>query len=314
MKQRQFFPQYHPAVLVVYLLAAVFCTMFAMNPEYIAISFACAGIYAIILMGAQKYFRTLRMLAVLFFITVFFNLLTNRQSGEVLFRIGSFRLTLESLIFGACMGGMLAAAIVWFSCFNHLISGDKLIFLLGKSMPTTAMILSMILKLAPETARKYREISDAQRVLQPMEFSKTDNGGNNVSLRGTFGRKVEAIRRTAKICGALMSRAMEDGVETADAMRARGYGSGFRTRYKQRTFRPRDVFSLTVLAILFTANFVWIVYSGKTEVSGEFLDGSPAGLLMGICYIAMLLYPLTVEIVPLASRKSEIADSSSSPQ
>jgi energy-coupling factor transport system permease protein len=291
----QFFPQYHPAVLAVYLFGAVFCTMFAMNPEYVVLSFLCAGIYSVTLMGVQKYLRTLRLISAMFLITAIFNLLTTRVSGEVLLRIGNFRLTLESLMFVVCMGGMLAAAIVWLTCLNNLISGDKLIFLLGKSAPTTAMVISMILKLVPETTRKYREISDAQRVLHPAEPSANDRIHNGSLGRSAFKKKVTTIRRTSKICGALMSRAMEDGIETADAMRARGYGVGLRTRYKQRNLRSRDIFSLLALSVLFLGNFSWIIYGNKTEVSSKIIDTSLPGLLMGLAYVIMLLYPLLIE-------------------
>lgn len=57
---------------------------------------------------------------------------------------------------------MLGTVLIWFRCFNAILSNDKFLYLFGKKLPGTALLLSMILKLFPETKYKMHCIQMAE--------------------------------------------------------------------------------------------------------------------------------------------------------
>ncbi|MDR3072462.1 MAG: energy-coupling factor transporter transmembrane protein EcfT, partial [Clostridiales Family XIII bacterium] len=161
----QSFREYHPAALLLYCSAPIFCTMITTNPMVIVLSMVCGSIVGIFLAGRRVFVRALFPIVLLFLITVLFNFLTNHNGRTILFVIGHFRFTLEALLFGLSMGGMLMGVFIWSINFTHLISSEGILALLGPRLPVVGLVLSMILKMVPETIRKYRELSDSGKAL-----------------------------------------------------------------------------------------------------------------------------------------------------
>jgi energy-coupling factor transport system permease protein len=281
------FAQYHPAANFLYIAAAVFCGMYTLTPACVALSFICGSVYSIFLNGWRAYVKALKLLSIMFVIVALFNPIANHRGVTELFHLfgnQGWPVTMESIVYGICSGGMLASIFVWFQCYQALITTDKFMYLFGRAAPTLAMVMSMILKLVPVTIRKYHDIGESQSALY--------ESNDSLDRRGR-------IRSAVRLSGVLLGRTMEDSIETADSMRARGYGSGKRTRFTIYRFTPGDIISLAALAILFVTVFVCITLSNRGLSFFPIIRAPKDTALNTILfafYALLLLYPFIIEV------------------
>ena len=144
------------------------------------------------------------------------NPLLNTQGSRVLFTyMGGRPYTAEALFYGMALAAMFAAVVLWFSCYNVVMTSDKFIHMFGRMAPSVSLILTMVLRLVPGYRRRLRQISTARRCI----------GMAGGSTAGPPGRR-ERMRNGMAEVSALTSWAFESGIVTADSMRGRGYGSG----------------------------------------------------------------------------------------
>lgn len=69
--------------------------------------------------------------------------------------------TKEALTFGFYASVMFSAVILWFECFNVVMTSDKLLCLFGRLSPSVSLLLSMALRFVPKFGRKIRSIDAA---------------------------------------------------------------------------------------------------------------------------------------------------------
>ncbi|MDR0596573.1 MAG: energy-coupling factor transporter transmembrane protein EcfT [Clostridiales Family XIII bacterium] len=290
--QHHAFPHYHPAAVFSYIAAAIVCAMLTMQPVYVIISFAAGTAYALYLGGARGYALGLRPLLAMFALIAVINPLTNHRGATTLFALGDYPITLQALLYGLCAGGMLICVFVWFMCYQRLITNDKFMYLFGRAAPTSSMVISMILKFVPVMTVRMREIADAQAAL-----GLGAGGGGRKKSGSKLG-----VKNGVRVSGILISRSMEDSIETADSMRARGYGAGPRTSFSRYRIAPRDIAFIAAVALLFAANVWCIFFYGEVSGGGSFrffpfISGISANPLPYALYAAMLLLPLIDEAV-----------------
>ncbi|MDR2163424.1 MAG: energy-coupling factor transporter transmembrane protein EcfT [Clostridiales Family XIII bacterium] len=291
------FPNYHPATVFTYIAAVITCAMLTMHPVYVCISFAAGTIYAIYLGGARRYILGLRPLIVMFTFIAIINPLTNHRGGTILFTVGGSPVTFEALLYGLCAGGMLLCVLVWFMCYQMLINNDKFMYLFGRSAPASAMVISMILKFVPVMTVRMREITDARKALG-VDRSESTKESDGAFIQRHIRRS--HIRDGARASGVLISRSMEDSIETADSMRARGYGSGPRSTFSRYRLKTRDIATLATLIVLFAAN-IWCVFFYPDATHGQsfrffpFVYGITLSPLPYVLYATLLLWPFADE-------------------
>lgn len=225
----------HPLLNFVYFGVIVGITMFSNHPAFLAVSFAGAWIYSVILKGKKALrFNCLIVLPVIL-ITVLLNALNVHNGVTVLFYLNGNRVTLESIVFGCVQAVMLCSAIIWFSCFSVVVTADKFIYLFGRVAPVIALTLSMILRFVPLLKGRFKEVSVAQRCM--------GRGGNG---RGIIGR----IRQFGKEVSILIAWSLEASIESADSMEARGYGLHGRTSFHLFRFAGSERWMLAMLLLL----------------------------------------------------------------
>lgn len=278
IQRRHVFCFYHPAVIFLYLSGVIVLAMLTMHPIYIGMAFVCSSLYAIYLRGIRQYWRSLRWLLLLFGIVACANPLLNSLGLTVLFYLGDIPITLEALLYGVCSGGMLLTVLVWFTCYQVLMTNDKFLYLFGKIAPTLALMVSMIFKFIPETQYKARCITTAHHSLFGEAHSKK-------------GKLHQAIR-TASI---LMSWCMEDSIETADSMKSRGYGSTKRTHYVRYQINRYDRIALVILSILILGNVLLIVTQANQFTFYPTFSELAQPVWSYLLYGLLLLYPLILQ-------------------
>ncbi len=271
---------YHPAVIFTYICSAIVCSMLTMQPFFVLISFAVGSIYSIYLSGVRKYFSSLKFMLVVFAVIAVANPLFNHKGSTVLFYIGNNPFTWEALLFGICSGGMLLCVIVWFRCYQALMTNDKFLYLFGKAAPTSALVASMILKWIPQTSHKMNQIRNAQAAL----YKNHDDG--------TRKRKIAS---SVRMTGILMSWSMEDSIEAADSMRARGYGAKKRTTFSKYKMGMHDIVSLCIIAALAAVSIAVILGRANDFLFYPTPSGADLAAWLYVPYALLLLYPLILE-------------------
>jgi len=243
------FAGFHPAVNLFYFAVVIGFAMFFMHPISLAISLVCAFTYSVHLNGKKTVKMWLIFLLPLIIIATGINPLFNHQGGTIVGYLPNGNpLTLESIMFGLAAAVMLATVITWFSCFNTVMSSDKIIYLFGRIIPALSLILAMALRLVPRFRDQIKVISNAQKCI-----------GRDVS-DGNIFRKA---RHGIKILSIMITWALENAIETADSMKARGYGLPRRTAFSIFRFDRRDVWAA---AYIFVCCAI-VIAGAVTEVS-----------------------------------------------
>ena len=241
-KRENAFGRYHPAVNCMYFILVMVYSVLYLHPVCLAISLACAFAYSVRLNGVRALRFNLLCLLPMLLVCALMNPLFNHEGATILFYLPNDNpVTAESIWYGVAAATMLVAAVCWFSCYHAVMTSDKFIYLFGRVIPGLSLVLSMALRQIPRFKAQARVVAAAQRGL-----------GRDLST----GSLLQRARQGARIFSMVLTWALENGVETADSMRSRGYGLRGRTSFALFTWTRRDTLALG--AILFCGGYVLV--------------------------------------------------------
>ena len=275
------FSKYHPAVNFTFFAAAICLGAVFRHPAYIAAGVASSALYYALLNGRKsvKYFIVLILAAsVITGINPFFN----TRGNTVLFRPFGRPYTLEALIYGGAIASVFVITMLWFGCYNKVITGDKFTCLFGNIAPSVSLLLVAVLRLVPQLIKKAGQITSARRCI--------GKGAPGFTGRLAFG---------ASSLGALASYALEGGVVTGDSMIARGYGTAKRTSFTLWSFKASGAVLIALIALL---SGTVIAFAALGRCGAEFLPEFEAASVGGvnsvglISYAALLLIPVILDL------------------
>ncbi len=275
------FEQYNPAATAVCLLCSALAAMFCANPVMLALSL-CGAIALRAVRQDRESAGSVAFCAALLVVTPLFNLLFSHAGSTVLLVVNNRPLTLEALLYGLNTAVMLLAVLLWMRTFSAIMTTDRLMYLLGGASPKLALLLSMALRFIPLFGKQAGRINAAQRA---MGMYRDDS-------------IVDSARGGARVFSVLTTWALENGITTADSMRARGYGTGRRTAYTLYRFRLSDGI-LTAAALIPAAVCAVGVFSGA--VSFEFyprmsnIPGTPMAVATYISCGVLAFIPTFIE-------------------
>ncbi|MDR0468636.1 MAG: energy-coupling factor transporter transmembrane protein EcfT [Peptococcaceae bacterium] len=279
------FAGFHPTVNLIYFSVVIGFAMFFTHPVCLGLSLLCAMTYSIYVNGKKAIrFNLLYMLPMLLF-TALLNPAFNHQGATILTYLPDGNpLTLESILYGFAAAVMLITVISWFSCFNEVMTSDKLVYLFGRLIPALSLVLSMSLRFVPRFRDQIKVISSAQKCV-----------GRDVSN----GNLIQKAKHGIKILSIMVTWALENAIETADSMNGRGYGLPGRTAFSIFRFDRRDARALIyilVCASIAMVGSVTGVYRFRyfPTVKGEWTGA--AALLVFIVYFALCAFPILINI------------------
>lgn len=201
------FKNLHPICSFSYFAIAIILVLVCQTP--IAMLEALAGaVFFLHCTEGGKVWKRLRYLLPMLLLIAFANPLLNHRGVTRLVKIMNQWVTLEALCYGITAGLSLAALILWFGCYQEVITSDKFLYLFGKAAPGTALLISMALNLVPKLEQELQQIREGQEMLYP------DKPGH-----------MEKIRKAIRHVSTLLGWSLENTVEQVDSMKARGYGS-----------------------------------------------------------------------------------------
>lgn len=297
------FKGYHPLVNVLFFISIIAFGMLLRHPVYLVISFISSTAYYLKLSGKDGRKTVFRFLLPMLLFVVIINSFFNHYGVTTLFILPSGNnFTFEALVMGIVSGITVVSVIQWFFCSNEVVTEDKFMHIFGRILPKGALVVSMILRFVPLYRRRYKEISQARKCM---------------GLNGTDSF-ICKMKNTFKNIGILVSWSFENAIETADSMKARGYGLKGRTYYSRFQWHTGDTLAL-ILLVLFDAliifglvsNSAYCIYNpyviinqpseiGTTYIINELnLTINPFGFLSIISLIAFTLLcflPLTIDL------------------
>ncbi len=244
MINRDTFSAYHPIINFLYFALVLIFSMCFMHPVYLGISLAAGLCYSIYLRGRKAAQFSLVYMLPMMLLIIIVNPAFSHEGATILTYLPSGNpLTMESMVYGAASASMLAAVLVWFSCFNEIITSDKFVYLFGRIIPSMSLLLSMALRFVPKFAAQTKVVAEAQRCI-----------GRDVSS----GSLLQRLKTAVTIFSIMLTWALEDAIETADSMKSRGYGLEGRTAFSIYKFDDRD--KTAILWIGFCGFFIISVW------------------------------------------------------
>ena len=276
------FSKCHPAVNFIFFMGAIISTVLIQHPAYLAAGLVCSGTYYLLLKGAGGW-KLMAGLIPLYILVTAINPLFNTYGETVLLTFFGRPYTLEALLYGGAIAAVFVETILWFGCYNVVLTSDKFTSLFGNLIPALSLLLVMVLRLIPSFLRKARQITGAR--------SSIGKGGT-----GQDSQK-EKLMSGLVVLGALTSWALEGSLVTADSMKSRGYGCGKRSSFMLYTMTGRDGILIACEAVFMV---LMIIFGNRTATyTPDFYIAPVAGLglVLGLCfYTGYLFIPIALFI------------------
>lgn len=230
------FSRYHPLVNMTYFVLVLMFGMYLMHPLCLGISLCGGLIYSLYQNGRRAIQFNLKYMLPMLVVTALINPAFNHEGVSVLLYLHNGNpLTLESIIYGIASATMFISVVLWFACYNQVMTSDKFIYLFGRIIPSLSLIFSMVLRFVPRFKAQIKQISYAQKCI-----------GRDVS-NGDF---LIRVKNGIKIMSIMMTWALENAIETADSMKSRGYGLKGRTSFSIFMFDKRDKITMGIISTL----------------------------------------------------------------
>lgn len=278
------FSKRHPLVNFLFFIGAIGCGVVIQHPAYLIAGVMGGGTYYLLLNGKKGWKMILGMLPMFVILTVI-NPLLNTYGVTVLFHLFGRPYTLEALMYGAAIAGVFVVMLLWFGCYNAVLTSDKFTSLFGNLIPALSLLLVMVLRMIPNFIRKAKQIIGARKSI-----------GKGAGDESTTKEKVND---GMTVLSALTDWALEGSVITGDSMRARGYGTAKRTSFQIYRMTAMD---WTLMGMIVTLLFVVIACGANGSMTATFTPDLYIAPITGlntlgfIAYCAFLLIPTALHI------------------
>lgn len=229
----RYFEHLHPICILIYFVAVIGLSLACLHPVMLVISCGGALTFLVLLKGRRNAAGQLRFALILFLAIAIGNPLVSHRGVTYLGMVFNQWITLEAVCYGITAGLSLASLILWFACYSAVMTSDKFLYLFGQIAPATSLLITMTFQLIPKLKGQLTQIQQAQGMISPQ----------GSRLKTLFAN---ALHHTS----ALIGWSVENAVEQADSMKARGYGLKRRTTFHLFHFDSRDARFLGVLLAL----------------------------------------------------------------
>lgn len=263
----------HPLSAFFYFVAVLLVAMLSMDPVIVTLCFLSGIALCGMLIGPRRLLGSLLYSIPMLLLIACTNPLFVHRGTTVLFLLNGNPITLEATVYGVFSAMMLLSVFYWCRCYSEIITSDKFIYLFGKAIPKLSLTLSMALAFIPKLVRKYREIDEAQRALG---IYATDS-------------YPDRVRSKMRVLSILLTHSLESSIDTADSMRARGYGFKGRTSYAVYRFSRFDALHLLFSLTLGIGSAALILLGTDTFSYYPTFSLAPLSLRSYLLYLSLIL-------------------------
>ena len=245
-----YFDRLHPISAFCYFVWMLLIAMLTLHPVIVTICYLSGVIFCGMLTGLRKLLTSLAYSVPLMLMIALTNPLFVHKGETILFFLNDNPVTLEAILYGVFASLMLMSVFYWCKCYSEIMTSDKFIYLFGRAIPKLSLVLSMTLAFIPKMKRKRKEIDEAQKAL------------------GIYATQsyVDKIRSKMRVLSILLTNSLENSIDTADSMRARGYGLPGRSSYAMFRFTASDAWYLAVTSALAVAG-IGMIAGGISDFS-----------------------------------------------
>lgn len=230
----------HPFVLCLFFATVIGLTMFSMHPVLLVLSLIGA-ICVNLTIDRSRFFQALKWFLPFCIIAALINPLITHDGEKVLLYVNYQPITVEAIAYGIAMSTLILAVMLWCMALNQLMTTDQFIYLFGTLSPAVALLISVTMRLVPRFKYQLQLIMTAQKAI-----------GRDPRAGSVWQR----IKRAVQVISILITWALENAIESADSMKARGYGLSGRTTFSIFTFTKRDGWLLVVIVILLSVQIL----------------------------------------------------------
>ncbi|WP_379392665.1 energy-coupling factor transporter transmembrane component T [Paenibacillus lentus] len=224
----------HPRLSLLYFIVLLGACMMFQHPVYLLASFLCIIALLFSLDGGRALKKVIKGYLLIAFIILISNPLFSSRGATILFYVWDRPVTLEAIVYGAIFALSLLNILLAFVAFNLVVTPDKLLYLLTPYAPRTAFVITVTLRFVPLLTRRLQQIMTIQKVMGYLQ-----SGGNKKLL----------MREGMETLHTLVGWSLEEALQTASSMRARGYGIGRRSSGTAYRMDRRDSIVLWIMII-----------------------------------------------------------------
>lgn len=278
------FSRYHPVVNFLFFALVLVFSMVLMHPVCLLISLLGAVLYVIQLNGRKGLRFSLKIALPVMLLAALVNPAFNHAGMTILTYLPTGNpLTLESILYGLAAGCMLCAVLLWFVCYNRVLTSDKFVYLFGRVIPALSLVLSMTLRFVPRFKQQMDVVRQSQFCI-----------GRDVNTGSVWQR----ARKAVTIFSIMVTWALENAIETADSMKSRGYGLKGRTAFSIFRMEERDRYALLWLGFCgvyltcgaMAGGLKWWYFPALTGVLAQ-----PVTTSFYLVYLALCLTPVILD-------------------
>ncbi|WKB36718.1 energy-coupling factor transporter transmembrane component T [Terrilactibacillus sp. S3-3] len=235
------FSRFHPLILFLYYFGAIILLIKADQIFFLCCSLFLLIILEIIQDRAVSFKRWLGGYLFFFLLILVLTPLFNHRGARILGYFLGKPVMLEACLQGCAIGLSLINILVLFLSYHRLATADKYIAVIGSIVPKISMMLMIVFRFVPLFIRRYGDIQTAQRA------KGVSIGEGHVFRRVKYG---------LIFIQTLLTFSLEEALQTADSMEARGYGySDKRTFYERGHWYVRDTMVFLFLGALIAVFF-----------------------------------------------------------
>ena len=280
------FDNRHPAVIFVYYLLVIVFSMMSRHPVVTLATAAGALLFYGTMNGLKALLSNLVFFGSILVIAMALNPLVSHNGETILFFMNDNQVTLEAVLFGLFSALTLIGVLIWSQCYSRLLTTDKLLYLFGRFTPKLGLLLSMTFRFVPLFRDQASRISSSQKT---MGLYAADN-------------VPDKVRGGVRTFDCLLSWALENSIDTADAMKARGYSLPGRTSFSLFSMRRDDVILLVLMGVLtacilpafLTGKYAFWFYPTVTEIGRDSVS-----ILSYVPVVVFMLIPGVLELKEL---------------
>ena len=227
--------------------------------------------------------------------------------------------TLEAIVYGLVLASMLFISILWFSCYNKVMTTDKFVYLFGRVIPALSLVLSMVFRFVPRFGQQLTVIRNigwsgglGDVYKRQMVFRFVPRFGQQLTVirngQKAIGRDVKngnifkKMRHGITIFSVLVTWALENAIDTSDSMRARGYGLKGRSAFAIFRFDNRDgIVTGTLLALMgvyfggMAAGISFAQYDPQIKIGG--LPLTPLSVIIYLAWAGFCFFPVILGVL-----------------
>ncbi|WCK56604.1 energy-coupling factor transporter transmembrane component T [Aneurinibacillus sp. Ricciae_BoGa-3] len=229
------YPFLHPFTILFYFMGYALLSIVLLHPIYLI-----TGILGIILINYSidrtRFLRGFLPFYLLTGVTIaLVNPLFTHRGRHILFYFLNQPITAESVMYGITMMLSLLNILICSAAYNQEMTSGKFLFLFSRAFQKTGLLLMLSIRFVPLFKRRMEEIRTVQmtRDINPLE-----------------GRLRKRIKDATVLIQILITWSLEEALQTADSMKARGYGmDNRRGSYMPYRMRSQDFLTLGLLLV-----------------------------------------------------------------